>query len=222
MTRVPRRTPTTCGDNYSMSENSGTPDAPSATAEPSGTEPSGTERSTADPSQAEQRRRRAEVWHTILICLLMVALYYLVPIEPDVSGVHRVIRAVITTVGVVLVATMVLLQIRRQITVDPSDVRLARLAITLVGGVIAFALADLVISFSDPGQFVNMTTKTDALYFAIGTLTTVGYGDVHANGQLARAAVCVQMLFSVGVLATGASLLVKRWIERAGRQPAAR
>ncbi|MFY1694779.1 MULTISPECIES: potassium channel family protein [unclassified Solwaraspora] len=176
----------------------------------------------SEPSQAEQRRHRAEVWHTTLICLLMVALYYLVPIEPDVSGVHRVVRAVITTVGVVLVATMVLLQIRRQITVDPSDMRLARLAITLVGGVIAFALADLVISFSDPGQFVNMTTKTDALYFAIGTLTTVGYGDVHANGQVARAAVCVQMLFSVGVLATGASLLVKRWIERADRQPAAR
>ncbi|WP_326554441.1 potassium channel family protein [Micromonospora sp. NBC_01813] len=164
--------------------------------------------------------RRAEVWHTTVICLLLIALYYLVPIEPGVTGLHRAVRGVITTVGVVLIAAMVLRQIRRQITADSSDVRLTRLAITLVGGVTAFALADLVISFSDPDQFVNMTTKTDALYFAIGTLTTVGYGDVHAQGQLARAAVCVQMVFSVGVLATGASLLVKRWTEQASRQAA--
>jgi voltage-gated potassium channel len=174
--------------------------------------------STAAPPPP-QHPGRAELWHTVAICLLMIVLYYLVPIEPGVTGVHRAVRAVITTVGVVLIAAMVLRQIRRHITADQSDVRLTRLAIALVGGVISFALADLVISFSDPGQFVNMTTKTDALYFAVGTLTTVGYGDVHAQGQLARAAVCVQMVFSVGVLATGASLLVKRWTEQAGRRP---
>ncbi|WFE19599.1 potassium channel family protein [Solwaraspora sp. WMMD937] len=163
--------------------------------------------------------RRAEVRRTTAICLLMILLYYLVPVEPGVTGVHLAVRAVVTVVGVALVAALVLQQIRDQITADPSDVRLTRLAITLVGGVVVFALADLVISFSDPDQFVDMTTKTDALYFAIGTLTTVGYGDVHAEGQLARAAVCVQMVFSVGVLATGASLLVRQWTEYARRQP---
>ncbi|MFY1632877.1 potassium channel family protein [Solwaraspora sp. WMMB335] len=163
-------------------------------------------------------RGRAEVWQTALICLLIVALYYLVPVEPGVAGLHLAVRAVVTSVGVVLVAALVLRQIRRQIAADVTDVRLARLAMAVVGGVVTFALADLVISFSDPDQFVNMTTKTDALYFAIATLTTVGYGDVHAQGQLARAAVCVQMVFSVGVLATGASLFVRRWTEQVGRR----
>ncbi|MDG4766805.1 potassium channel family protein [Solwaraspora sp. WMMD406] len=166
------------------------------------------------------RVARAEIIRTTVICVLVVVIYYLVPIEPGVTGVHRLVRAAITGVGVLVVAAMVLAQVRRQLTADPADVRLTRLAIAIVSGVIVFALADLVISFSDPGQFVNMTTKTDALYFAIGTLTTVGYGDVHAQGQLARAAVCLQMVFSVGVLATGASLLVKRWTERAAaRRP---
>lgn len=57
-------------------------------------------------------------------------------------------------------------------------------------------------------QFVGLATKTDALYyFALTTLTMVGFGDVHAAGQLARALVIVQLLFNVVVLASAARVL---------------
>ncbi|MFE9654900.1 ion channel [Micromonospora sp. NPDC006431] len=41
-------------------------------------------------------------------------------------------------------------------------------------------------------------------------MTTIGYGDVHAQGQVARVVVCVQMLFSIGVIATGVSIVVRQ------------
>ena len=66
-----------------------------------------------------------------------------------------------------------------------------------------------------PGQFVGLDTRVDALYFALTTqTTTVGYGDVHAQGQTARILVGVQMVFSIGVIATGVSIVVKQLAQR--------
>jgi voltage-gated potassium channel len=73
-----------------------------------------------------------------------------------------------------------------------------------------FALADYTIAVSDSGQFVDLQTKTDGLCFTLATLTTVGYGDVHAIGQVARAVVAVQLVFNVVIIATGASVLARQ------------
>jgi len=89
--------------------------------------------------------------------------------------------------------------------------------------VVLLTLADYLTAVSGPGQFVGLETKTDALYFALATLTTVGYGDVHAAGQVARGVVAVQLVFNVAVIATGASVLSRvfgaRIGERASRPP---
>jgi voltage-gated potassium channel len=71
-----------------------------------------------------------------------------------------------------------------------------------VVGVAVFALADLVVTTTVPGQFIDLRAKTDALYFALTTLITIGYGDIHAQGQLARGLLIGQMLFNAIVLAT--------------------
>jgi len=51
------------------------------------------------------------------------------------------------------------------------------------------------------GQFTNLHTKLDAVYFATATLTTVGFGDISASGQAARAFVTAQMAIDVVILA---------------------
>jgi len=90
--------------------------------------------------------------------------------------------------------------------------------VALVAGLLVFALGDYVVANTRPGEFVGLRTRVDALYFALTTLTTVGYGDVHAQGQIARVAVCAQMVFSIGVVATGASIVVKQMTQRSGRR----
>jgi voltage-gated potassium channel len=57
-----------------------------------------------------------------------------------------------------------------------------------------------------PGQVADLHTKTDALYFTLTTLSTVGYGDVHAVGQLARVAVIIQIAFNLTFLGTAAAV----------------
>ncbi len=58
-----------------------------------------------------------------------------------------------------------------------------------------------------PGQFAQLHDKTDALYFNVSTLATVGFGDVHPVGQLARAAVTLQIVFNLVFLGAAVSMI---------------
>ena len=54
------------------------------------------------------------------------------------------------------------------------------------------------------GQFDELHTRVDALYFTMSTIATVGFGDVHATGQVARVVVTLQIfldLIFVGLVA---------------------
>jgi hypothetical protein len=153
-----------------------------------------------------------------LACLLMLAVFFVVPVEPDTSGLRFALRSAGTAGAVLIVGWIAAGQVRRQAaagdapTADPNA--LVRLASALFAGILVAALGDYVIQVSDPTQFGGLRTRVDALYFTLATLTTVGYGDVHAQGQVARVAVCLQMLFSVGIIATGFSQLIGRLVSR--------
>ena len=57
-----------------------------------------------------------------------------------------------------------------------------------------FLLTVLILTFAGtyvvladhPGQMEGIETKIDALYFTVTTLATVGFGDIHPVGQVAR------------------------------------
>ncbi|WP_344660973.1 potassium channel family protein [Catenulispora subtropica] len=51
------------------------------------------------------------------------------------------------------------------------------------------------------GQFSGLTTRLDALYFTGVTMTTVGYGDIYASGQIGRAIVLVQLVYTFSFVA---------------------
>jgi len=139
-------------------------------------------------------------------CVLLVVIYYLIPVESRVPPSELVLRLVGSLIGIAGVAWLVGRQIRRQLAGD-DQAPLAGLVTALVGGVIFFALLDYTLAVTEPGQFADLQTRTDALYFALSTLATVGFGDVHAVGQGARVLVIVQMLFNLVVLAAGGSVL---------------
>jgi voltage-gated potassium channel len=65
-----------------------------------------------------------------------------------------------------------------------------------------------------PGQFVDLHTKTDAVYFSVSTLATVGFGDVHPSGELARAAVTIQILFNLVFLGAAVATISGLWRQR--------
>jgi voltage-gated potassium channel Kch len=163
--------------------------------------------------RAATRTARRHLARTFLTCGLLVVVYYLAPVEPDAHGVRLVTRAALAAAGLVVVTALVarlVVRLRR----DEAGAGAASLLMALVGGVVLFAFVDYLVAVSDPGQFQDLLTKTDALYFAVTTLATVGYGDVHATGQLARAVVTVQQVFNLAVITTGASVLVRHLASR--------
>jgi voltage-gated potassium channel len=71
-----------------------------------------------------------------------------------------------------------------------------------IGYAVVVSLTVLVLGFSttyyalekhDSAQFESLETKLDAVYFSVTTLSTVGFGDVHATGQLGRGIVVAQV-----------------------------
>lgn len=151
------------------------------------------------------------MWHSVGTCALLVTVFFLVPVSSTDS--HAAWRAVAAMLTMGLAVWLIVRQLRRLVS-DPAA-PLAGLVLAIVGGVLIFALLDYTTAVKVPGQFVSLTTRIDALYFALTTLATVGYGDVHAQGQLARGIVCVQLLFNIVVVGAAASVLVSQLRARA-------
>ncbi|MGM7647126.1 potassium channel family protein [Nocardia sp. JW2] len=67
---------------------------------------------------------------------------------------------------------------------------------------VVFALVYYRMQQLHPNQFTGLETRTDALYYTLVTLGTIGYGDIHATGQAARIVTMVQIVFDLVVLGT--------------------
>ncbi|GAA1414170.1 potassium channel family protein [Catellatospora coxensis] len=156
---------------------------------------------------------RRPIIQSLINSLLLLALYFVVPTDTSDSLWKLVLRVLLTLIGLVLAVVLILRQVSRQL--DQTEVPLTGLLTALVAGVLFFAMADYLLAFHAPGEFVDLNTRVDALYFALSTLATVGFGDVHAQGQIARGLVIVQMLFNTVIIATGLSVLSKQVAARA-------
>jgi len=140
-----------------------------------------------------------------------------VPVHETTGTLDLFVRAALTLVVFVVLVVWFTREVVRQTSRGAAEANQDVLLLLVVGGLIFFALADLAVARSLPSEFVSLETKTDALYFAVTTLVTVGFGDVHAQGQVARCLVIVQMVFDVVVLTRAAQTLLA---SRAARRPA--
>lgn len=140
-----------------------------------------------------------------LACALVV--YYGLPLRAEhLSDVARLLAFV---VGVVGLMWLIARQVRRYVARPPdTGSRLSGVLTVIYAVTVFFALCYYLIERNSPGQFAGLSTRTDALYYTVVTLGTVGYGDVHAVGQTARAVTMVQITFDlvvIGVLVAVAS-----------------
>jgi voltage-gated potassium channel len=84
----------------------------------------------------------------------------------------------------------------------------AAVAVTTIVTVLIFGFAAVFMVLSDdPGQVDGLETKIDAVYFTVTTVATVGTGDIHAEGQLARFVATIQILVNLTVLGIAVRLL---------------
>lgn len=145
--------------------------------------------------------------HLALILAAVVAVYFVVPVSPDLQR-NTLIRILVVILVLVLMAAGVVRQLRRHL--DDTDRRVDGLIVSITVVMAVFAFVYYTLQQRDPGQFTEMQTRLDALYFTAVTAASVGYGDVHAVGQTARAMVLVQIVFNVVFIGTAVALLSSR------------
>jgi len=141
--------------------------------------------------------------------------YYLNPAPGSQGRLFNLIWAVLTVGFAVAVVSHQLVARRNEYrqTGDPPAVGLETLANVLFIVAVLFAAGYFALSRHD-GQISGIETHTDALYFSVTVLSTVGFGDINATGQLGRAVVTVQMLFDLVFVASAVGLVVSSIISR--------
>jgi hypothetical protein len=153
------------------------------------------------PSDAALHRRtlRRAALRTVAGAVALVALYYLLPLD----GRWGATEWATLVCGLALLAAVLVLQFRRVATAEHPEVRAVQaigLAVPLL--VVVFAATYFVLSSQDPGAFSEPLDRSDALYFTVTTLATVGFGDIAAQTTNARLVVTGQIV--LGVLLVGA------------------
>lgn len=123
--------------------------------------------------------------------VVLVGAFYAFPDTAADEGL--VSRLVIFTLCLVGLGALIVYLVRR--AQSSEDVRIDTLVLTLLAAMVVFAQTYYALAQSS-GQMDGLVTRTDALYFTVTALSTIGFGDIHASGQAARVVVIIQVLFA--------------------------
>jgi hypothetical protein len=167
----------------------------------------------SDGPKRSPGRQRLDVVVTLMLVVVLTVVYYLLPVP---GRMRNASWAVLFSVGVIVLAALIVVSVGRLLRAGP-DVGVRLLVLLICLAVLFFSWTDVLLA-KEPGQFADLHTKTDAVYFSVTTLATVGFGDVHASGQLARAAVTLQILFNLVFLGVVVALVSGVLRTRASRR----
>ena len=134
----------------------------------------------------------------------MLVLYYVAPLLPRPGGAvwwRLLIGAAIFTAVLVHELNSILRH------GHPMRRAVVALAVLVPLFVVMFAVMYLTMSRSDPSAFGGTLTRTQALYFTITVLSTVGFGDISPKTDPARIVTSIQMVADLVLLAVIVKLI---------------
>ncbi|GAA2137621.1 potassium channel family protein [Nocardioides koreensis] len=166
---------------------------------------------------AERRHALVSLARSLLVAGGIVVGYFVLPMTRlDGDSLLRLLA------GLALIAALLAWQIR-QITRSayPRLRAVETLSVTLSLFFAVFATAYHVMSVDDPASFTEPLTRLDAAYFTVTVFATVGFGDIAATTETARAVTTTQMLGDlvlVGLVAHAVVEAVRTGMERQERR----
>jgi hypothetical protein len=138
---------------------------------------------------------------------LVIALYFLLPL--DHVGTSHI--GITLTVAALLLAVAASYEIWSVVRAPYPAIRAIEAVATFISVyVILFASSYYLMQLADPTSFTsNPLTRTDALYYTVTVLSTVGFGDITASSEQARIAVTLQMTLNLVILGLGIRVLTR-------------
>lgn len=166
--------------------------------------------------KSRRRLRRLALLRPLLIAVLLVVVYYLWP-----AGRTRDTATLASVVVIIAVLVALLMWQVRAISMSraPRLRAIEALATSIPLFVVLFAGFYTNLSAYEPESFTEQLDRTDALYFTVTTLATVGFGDITAVSDTARVAVTVQMVSGLVLLGVGVKVVLgaaESGVRRAG------
>lgn len=138
----------------------------------------------------------------------ILGLYLWLP-EPSGDDPPWVVFTAIVVVSVVYAIAGVWSLFRIQRSRHPARTGITMLAVMVTAIIVIFALTYLSLSVDDPANFNVVLDKVSALYFTMTILTTVGFGDIHAQTHPAMIAVMIQMVLSLTLVTSLVKVLME-------------
>jgi hypothetical protein len=155
---------------------------------------------TVDPPPPAARRRLmvSAVVRSLSIVVVLTVAFFILPLK----RLATVPFFVIVVGGVVILTAVTIYQVRSIIQArNPVVKAIEALTLTVPLFLLLFASTYFLMSQADAGNFSQPgLSRTDALYFTVTVFTTVGFGDIAATSQSARALVTVQMILDLVII----------------------
>jgi len=135
---------------------------------------------------------------------LLVLAYYLLPLDYSNGTALAWLAG-----GLVGVAAVLAWQVRAIMAAPyPRLQAIGALAVGLPLLLVVFAATYVLLDGSDPRSFTQRLDRTDALYFAVTVLSTVGFGDIAPVTTEARVATLAQMLLNLAAFGVAAKVVL--------------
>jgi hypothetical protein len=157
------------------------------------------------PSRASRRAFAASVARAVLTTAAMTWVYFELPLDNRTS----LSSVALLTCGLVLFVGLLTWQVRSIMQSHQPRLRaIEALATAVPFFILLFATTYVLLARSDDQAFTAPLTRLDALYFTVTVFATVGFGDIAARSETARAFVTVQMMGDLIVIGLGVRLLL--------------
>lgn len=171
------------------------------------------------PRELGPGERRAVIMsllRSLLVTAAICAAYFVLPLPTRLAA-SPILRL---TGGLVAVGVLLTWQIREILRSPyPGARAVGALVVSVPLFLVLFATTYVLLAERDPSMFSEPLTRLDAMYFTVTVFATVGFGDITAASQSARAVVMTQMvgdLVLVGLIARAIVDAVNRGRDRLG------
>lgn len=156
---------------------------------------------------------QALVLPIVAAALLVVGYFTVLPLD----GTDEDLNIAVLVFWLLVVGLVIVVQTRQIMDADFPVLRgIGVLAIVIPAYLVGFAIAYYLMAAHTPATFGGPLTRMAALYFTVTVFATVGFGDIHAQDDVAMAVVTVQMILNLLLLAVGVRAVVTA--ARVGRE----